>query len=63
MHGEERHAYRILVGKPEERDHYEDLYVSGRIIFKWISEKQGGVVWIGLIRRRIGTSGGLLLIR
>jgi hypothetical protein len=27
--------------------------------FKWILGKQGGKVWTGCIRRRIGTSGGL----
>jgi hypothetical protein len=48
--GEKRNAYSVQVGKSQkERDHYEDLYVGGRIILKWISEKQGGVVWTGLI--------------
>jgi hypothetical protein len=32
---------------------------GGRII-SWIFEKQNGIVWIGLIWLRIGTSGGLL---
>jgi len=31
-----RGVYRILVGKPEERDHLEDPNVDGRIILKWI---------------------------
>jgi hypothetical protein len=31
-----RNAYRILVGKPEERDHFEDQDVGGWIILKWI---------------------------
>jgi hypothetical protein len=29
-------------------------------ILKWILEKWDGMVWIKLIRFRIGTSGGLL---
>jgi hypothetical protein len=36
--GEKRTACRISVGKPEERDHYEDLDIGGRIILKLISE-------------------------
>jgi len=27
--GEEREVYRVLVGKPEERDHWGDLGVDG----------------------------------
>jgi hypothetical protein len=34
--GEKRNAYRILVGKPKEK---EDLDVGGKIILKWILEK------------------------
>jgi len=29
-------AYRILVGKPKERDHLENPGVDGRIILRWI---------------------------
>jgi hypothetical protein len=29
---EKRGAYRILVGKPEERDHLEDLGIEGKIM-------------------------------
>jgi hypothetical protein len=32
--GEGRGAYRILVGKPEGRNHLEDTGVDGRIILK-----------------------------
>jgi hypothetical protein len=42
------------------RDHWEDLDVGGWIILKWILEIQDGMVKIGLIWPRIGTSGGLL---
>jgi hypothetical protein len=31
-----RNAYRILIGKQEERDYYENEEVGGWIILKWI---------------------------
>jgi hypothetical protein len=34
--GETRNADNILVGKPEGRDHSEELSVDGRIILEWI---------------------------
>jgi hypothetical protein len=34
-----RNAYTILMGKPEGKDKYQDLNVSGRIILKWILER------------------------
>jgi hypothetical protein len=39
---ESRGAYRVLVGKPEGRNHLEDTGVDGRIILKWILEKWDG---------------------
>jgi hypothetical protein len=37
--GEKRNAYIILVGKPEGKNHYEDLHVNERIILRWILER------------------------
>jgi hypothetical protein len=37
--GDRRGAYIILMGKPEERNHLEDLCVDGRIILKRILKK------------------------
>jgi hypothetical protein len=37
--GEERGVYRVLVGKPYERDHWGDPSIDGRIIFGWIFRK------------------------
>jgi hypothetical protein len=44
----------------KERDHWEDQDVGECTILKWISERQDGMVWLGSIWLRIGTSGGLL---
>jgi hypothetical protein len=40
----------------KERDHRETLDVGGRIILKWILEKEDGVIWPGLtwLRRTVG---------
>jgi hypothetical protein len=58
--GEKSNAYRILVGKPEGKNHYEDQNVDGWIILKKILERYDSVVWTRTICLRIGTSGGLL---
>jgi hypothetical protein len=50
--GQKRIAYRILVGKPEGKSHWEeqdDIKMNLRL-----------VEWYGFIWLRIGTSGGLL---
>jgi hypothetical protein len=58
--GEGRGTYRILLGRPEGRNHLEDPGVDWRIILKWIFKKWDGMAWPGLIWLRIGTGGGLL---
>jgi hypothetical protein len=55
-----RDTHKILVGKPEGRDHAEYLGLDWRILLEWILGKCGGKVWTGFIWLRIGTSGGLL---
>jgi hypothetical protein len=56
--GEERSAYGILVGKPDGKR------PQGRPKRRWVDnikmDLKVGMVWIGLIWLRLGTSGGLL---
>jgi hypothetical protein len=40
--GDRRGAYTVLVGKPEERDLFEDPGIDERIILKWIFRKWEG---------------------
>jgi len=55
-----RSVYRVLVGKPEGKNHLEDPGIDGRIIFRWIFRKWDVGLWTGLRWRRIGTGGGHL---
>jgi hypothetical protein len=58
--GDERKVYRVLVGKPKERDHLEDQGVDGRMRSEWILGRLAGVEWPLLSWLRMGTGGGLL---
>ena len=33
--GESRGAYRVTVGKPEGKNHSEDLDIDGRVLLNW----------------------------
>jgi hypothetical protein len=44
----ERLAHRVLIGKSEGKNHYEDLNIDGRIL-KWIfGIEDEGMFWIHL---------------
>jgi len=60
--GERRcvHLYRVLVGKPEGKNHLGDPGVDGRIMLRWIYRKWDVGVWIGSSCLRIGTGDGHL---
>jgi len=53
-------VYRVLVGKPEGRNHWGDLRVDGWIILGWISRRWGVGIRTGLGWPRIETGGGSL---
>jgi hypothetical protein len=58
--GEGRSVYRVLVGKPEGKDHLKDQGVDGRIGIKMDLTEIGWGVWSGFTWLRIGIVGGLL---
>jgi hypothetical protein len=55
---EKRNAYRILIGKPEGKGPLGRPRCRCVNIIKM--DLRDGMVWIGLMWFRIGTSGGLL---
>jgi hypothetical protein len=58
--GEERKLYKVLVGRPKERDRSEHQGVGGRMGSEWFLGRLAWGVWIGFDWLRLGTGGGLL---
>jgi len=56
--GDRNGAYRVLVGRPENKRHLEHLDVDGFTILKWIFNKHDGT-GAGLTWLMIVTDGGL----
>ena len=55
--GERKGVHRVLVGKPEERVHFEDPSVDGRIILRKMFRKLDVRAWTGSSWLRIKTGG------
>jgi hypothetical protein len=60
MHERQTGSYRVLVGRPGERDNLKDIYINGMLISKWIFKKWDGWARTGLLSLRIETEGGRL---
>jgi hypothetical protein len=58
--GMKKGAYHASLDCCKERRHYEDIEIGGKILLKWILEKQNGVVCNEFIWFRTGISGRLL---
>jgi hypothetical protein len=58
--GEERKLYKVLMGKPEGKNHLEDQGVSGKVGSEWILGRLAWGMWIGFNWLRTWTGGGLL---
>jgi hypothetical protein len=52
--GDRRGAYRVLVGKPDGKNHLEDPGIDGRILLKWILKSWGcgGMDWVPVAQDR-----------
>jgi hypothetical protein len=59
--GDRRNAHTFCLENMSEKknNYFEDLVLKRRAI-KWISKKENGKAWTGLICVRVATSGGLL---
>ena len=42
-----RGLFKVLVGKPEERNNLQDPGIDGRIILRWILRKWDVEAWTG----------------
>ena len=58
--GEGRGVHRVMVGKPEGKNHWGDPDLDERITLRWIFRKWKGVVGTGWSCLKIGTGGGHL---
>jgi hypothetical protein len=55
--GDGRGVHRVLVGKPEGKNHLEDGDVDWRIVLRWIYRKWKVGIWTGLSCLMIKTGG------
>jgi hypothetical protein len=57
---EKTDACTALWGNEKESAQQDDLDIDGRIITRWVLEKEVGVTWTGLMWLRIGLRCGFL---
>jgi hypothetical protein len=57
---EGRDVHKVLVGRPDGRNHWGDQDVDGRIILRRIFKKWEGALGTGWSWLKIGTVGGRL---
>jgi len=55
--GERRGVCRVLVWKPEGKNHLEDPGIDERIILRWIFRQWDVWAWTGSMWLRIGAGG------
>jgi hypothetical protein len=58
--GEGRVVYRVLVGRPKGKDHWEDPGLGGRITLRWTLGRKGSMGRTGFGWLRTGSGGGLV---
>jgi hypothetical protein len=58
--GDNRNAYRVLVGKTEAKRPHGRRGIAGRITLKRIVKKSDWMTWAGFVWLRIERGGGLL---
>jgi hypothetical protein len=61
--GEGRNVHRVLMGKPEGKRPFERPRCRWGMGSKWTLGRLAAGVWSGFTWLRIGTVGGLLLMR
>jgi hypothetical protein len=54
--GGKRNADKVLVGKPDEKDHLEDLVKVVKITLKWIQVECEGVDWFNFVQGPVADS-------
>jgi len=46
---ERRNVERVLMGKPEGKNHLEDPDINGRLILRWMFRKWDNLCWLSII--------------
>ena len=46
---ERRNVERVLMGKPEGKNHLEAPYINGRLILRWMFRKWDNPCWLSIV--------------